>query len=97
MEATTQVKVIRPARTWSGSLVRLIREQDCPSHGCRGYVVVDTDYGREYLALDADTRFEIVQAECECGHAHGQHEVRAGGLFGCFISGCICIDFARVA
>ena len=32
---------------------------------------------------------------CVCGHAHRQHEVRAGGLFGCYIAGCLCIDFAQ--
>ena len=31
---------------------------------------------------------------CTCGHMHRQHEIRSGGLFGCYISGCLCIDFA---
>lgn len=30
---------------------------------------------------------------CACGHTHAQHEIRSGGLFGCYIAGCICIDF----
>lgn len=29
---------------------------------------------------------------CECGHTHSQHELRAD-LFGCYISGCLCVDF----
>ena len=29
---------------------------------------------------------------CECGHDIGQHELRGGGLLGCFIVGCGCID-----
>lgn len=32
---------------------------------------------------------------CECGHSLGQHEIRSGGLMGCYISGCLCIDFAE--
>lgn len=90
---TTPVRVIRPSRTWTGTLVKLVRENDIPSKGCRGYVVVDTDYGRETLALDERTRFEIVHPSCTCGHSQGQHEIRSGGLLGCYISGCLCIDF----
>lgn len=31
---------------------------------------------------------------CMCGHAHQTHELRSGGLLGCIIHGCNCIDFA---
>lgn len=31
---------------------------------------------------------------CECGHGIGRHEIRSGGLLGCYIDGCLCVDFA---
>lgn len=32
---------------------------------------------------------------CTCGHTVGQHELRTW-RFGCFIAGCLCIDFEPV-
>ena len=33
------------------------------------------------------------ERRCACGHYFGQHEIRAGGLFGCYITGCPCLAF----
>lgn len=33
---------------------------------------------------------------CSCGHTVSQHELRTS-MFGCFISGCLCIDFEPVS
>lgn len=30
---------------------------------------------------------------CRCGHPIHAHELRSGGLLGCFLYGCCCIDF----
>lgn len=35
------------------------------------------------------------QRVCACGHRIGQHELRSGGLLGCYIQSCLCIDFAE--
>lgn len=35
------------------------------------------------------------QDRCTCGHTVSQHELRTW-RFGCFISGCLCIDFEPV-
>ena len=37
----------------------------------------------------------VADRVCSCGHTHRQHEIRSGGLFGCYISGCLCIDFTE--
>lgn len=37
----------------------------------------------------------MAERQCKCGHRMGQHELRSGGLLGCFISGCLCIDFEQ--
>lgn len=35
----------------------------------------------------------VRERPCRRGHYVGQHEIRAGVLFGCYITGCPCLDF----
>lgn len=38
----------------------------------------------------------VTARRCTCGHLARQHEIRSGGLFGCIIAGCLCIDLEEV-
>ena len=36
-----------------------------------------------------------IDVPCACGHTTSQHELRAGGVLGCIIVGCLCTDYTN--
>lgn len=46
--------------------------------------------------LDAEFPPPTPPNVCTCGHGVHQHDLRGGGLLGCYLHGCNCIDFDAV-